>query len=149
MVVDSEQGPNSDSRVSLGDDRDQLGLPMATVDWRLGELERRTMGAMVEAVAAEFLRLNLAIVWPAEWLTDAAEWPAHVSDSLHHIGTTRMAPTPADGVVDENCRVHGLANLFVAGTSVFPASGAANPTLAAVALGLRLADHLKSGAVRS
>ena len=67
--------------------------------------------------------------------------PMHVS--WHHMGTTRMAESPREGVVDADCRVHGTANLFVAGSSVFPSTGNANPTLTIVALALRLADHLK------
>ena len=63
--------------------------------------------------------------------------------SWHHMGTTRMAASPREGVVDADCRVHGTANLFVAGSSVFPTTGNANPTLTIVALALRLADHLK------
>ena len=63
--------------------------------------------------------------------------------SWHHIGTTRMAASPREGVVDGNCRVHGTANLYVAGSSVFPTAGTANPTLTIVALALRLGDHLK------
>ena len=54
-----------------------------------------------------------------------------------------MHRDPALGVVDEDCRVHGVANLYVAGSSVFPTAGAANPTLTITALALRLADHLK------
>jgi choline dehydrogenase-like flavoprotein len=104
---------------------------------------------MVDAVSTEFKRLNLAVVRPAEWLGQPESWTAHISDAAHHSGTTRIAATAADGVVDENCRVHGVANLFVAGSSVFPTSGAANPTLGAVALALRLADHLKNGAIRN
>jgi choline dehydrogenase-like flavoprotein len=59
------------------------------------------------------------------------------------MGTTRMHLDPALGVVDQHCRVHSLANLYVAGSSVFPTSGAVNPTLTIVALALRLADHIK------
>ena len=146
LVVDSEQSPDRESRVSLGRRRDAMGQSEPVVDWRLGELERRTTRAMVDAVSTEFQRLGLAAVRPADWLDDAEDWTKHVTDAAHHTGTTRISSTPADGVVDENCRVHGVDNLFVAGSSVFPSSGAANPTLGAVALALRLADHLKNGA---
>ena len=149
LIVDSEQAPNRYSRVSLGRDRDVMGLPQPVIDWRLGELERRTMLAMVEAVSTEFNRLGLAEVQPAAWLDQPGTWTKHVSDAAHHMGTTRIATTAAEGVVDEDCRVHGVTNLFVAGSSVFPASGAANPTLGAVALALRLADHIKSGVIRT
>jgi choline dehydrogenase-like flavoprotein len=66
-----------------------------------------------------------------------------VYDTLHHMGATRMASDASRGVVDEHCRVHGVDNLFVAGSSVFPTCGATNPTLTIVALALRLADHLQ------
>jgi choline dehydrogenase-like flavoprotein len=61
----------------------------------------------------------------------------------HRMGTTRMHADPRDGVVDADCRVHGVSNLFVAGSSVFPTSGTAGPTLTIVALALRLARHLR------
>jgi choline dehydrogenase-like flavoprotein len=81
-----------------------------------------------------------ALVAPADLFCDPLE---DVENSCHHMGTTRMDPDPARGVVDEHGRVHGLANLFIAGSSVFPSYGQANPTLTIVALSLRLADHLE------
>ena len=69
-------------------------------------------------------------------------WPSGLRGARHHMGTTRMHPDPRRGVVDANGRVHGIANLYVAGSSVFPTSGAANPTLTIVALALRLAEHV-------
>ena len=66
-----------------------------------------------------------------------------VTDASHHIGTTRMGDNEKKSVVDRNCRVHGIENLYVAGASVSPTSGHANPTLTAVALAFRLADHLE------
>jgi choline dehydrogenase-like flavoprotein len=75
---------------------------------------------------------------------DPEYWPPIVGGGSHHMGTTRMHDDPSRGVVDRNCKVHGIDNLYVTGGSVFPTSGAANPTLTIVALTLRLADHLKS-----
>ena len=74
---------------------------------------------------------------------DDSEWPSDMRGDQHHMGTTRMQRDPRMGVVDENCRVHGVANLYVAGCSVFPTGGTFNPTLTIVALALRLADHIK------
>jgi choline dehydrogenase-like flavoprotein len=74
---------------------------------------------------------------------DDTTWPNDLYGDEHHMGTTRMHPDTTRGVVDANCRVHGLANLFIASSTVFPTAGAANPTLTIVALALRLADHLK------
>jgi len=65
------------------------------------------------------------------------------TDASHHIGTTRMSEHPRNGVVDANCKVHGVENLFIAGSSVFPTCGYANPTWSIVALALRLAEHLQ------
>ena len=75
---------------------------------------------------------------------EADPWPTSVRGARHHMGTTRMHADPHRGVVDADCRVHGIANLYVAGSSVFPTSGAANPTLTIVALALRLAGHLQN-----
>jgi choline dehydrogenase-like flavoprotein len=77
-------------------------------------------------------------------LDDPEYWPPIVGGGSHHMGTTRMHNDQRRGVVDRNCKVHGIDNLYVTGGSVFPTSGAANPTLTIVALTLRLADHLKS-----
>ena len=71
-------------------------------------------------------------------------WP-DATGSNHHVGTTRMDDDPARGVVDSDCRVHGLENLYVGGSSVFPTVGASNPTLALLALTVRLAEHLRTG----
>jgi choline dehydrogenase-like flavoprotein len=75
--------------------------------------------------------------------TDDTTWPEDFYGDEHHMGATRMHVDPTLGVVDQNCRVHSLANLYVAGSSVFPTSSAVNPTLTIVALALRLADHIK------
>ena len=73
-----------------------------------------------------------------------AGWPNSISGGKHHMGTTRMHQDPKRGVVDANCRVHGTANLYIAGSSVFPTAGFGHPTFTIVALAIRLADHLKS-----
>ena len=75
--------------------------------------------------------------------TDAAGWPNSMTGGKHHMGTTRMHVDPRCGVVDPHCRVHDCANLYVAGSSVFPTCGYANPTLTIVALAVRLCDRLK------
>jgi choline dehydrogenase-like flavoprotein len=72
-----------------------------------------------------------------------ADWLSVMDWGNHHLGTTRMHDDARQGVVDANSQVHGLANLFVAGSSVFPTYSASNPTLNLLALTLRLADHLK------
>jgi len=145
LLADLEQAPDPDSRVTLGTQRDSLGLREVQVDWRHGELERRTAERFCSYIAADFARLGIGRCRMEPWLQDAR---IPISDALnetfHYIGTTRMADDPREGVVDRNCAVHGMDNLYVAGSSVFPTSGQANPTFTIIALALRLADRLKS-----
>jgi len=143
LTLNSEQVPNRDSRITLDRRRDALGMPQSRLDWRLTTLEKRTARHLCLAVGEELERLGIARTQVQDWLlTEDNDWPA-LEGQYHHIGTTRMHEDPKHGVTDSNCRVHGLANLYVAGSSVFPTSGYANPTLTLVALALRLADHLK------
>jgi choline dehydrogenase-like flavoprotein len=136
-----EQAPNPDSRVTLSSEKDALGLARIRLDWRLTEQDRFSLVRHMHSLAYEFgaqgigrMVLNVA---------DDSRWPERVDGGAHHMGTTRMHQDPRKGVVDPDARVHGVDNLYVAGSSVFPTSGAANPTLTIVALTLRLADHLK------
>jgi choline dehydrogenase-like flavoprotein len=136
-----EQVPNPDSRVSLSEERDRLGLRRIRLDWRLTEQDRRSVVAHMHSLALELGALGIGrTVLTVE---DNGQWPDAVGGGSHHMGTTRMHDDPRRGVVDRNSKVHGVDNLYVAGSSVFPTSGAANPTLTIVALTLRLADHLK------
>jgi len=144
LRVRSEQIPNPESRVTLSEKRDGLGLNQIRLDWRMGGAEKRSMRLMAQVLQFEFERLGLGEVHSSGWLeSDDEEWPADLIGGPHHMGTTRMSDDPRRGVVDHNCRVHDLRNLFVAGSSVFPTSGYANPTLTLIALAVRLADHLK------
>ena len=97
----------------------------------------------LEIVATAFGASGLGRLRLADWLLEEG-FAIPGNGSYHHVGTTRMSAEPRTGVVDRSCRVHGMHNLFIAGSSVFPTEGFANPTLTIVALGLRLADHLKS-----
>ena len=139
-----EQAPNPDSRVQLIAATDRLGLRRVGLDWRLGASEKHTMEVAAGLLAEEVGRLGLGRVRVHDWLTDnSPEIEVKIAGGYHHMGTTRMASDPQRGVVDADCRVHGTENLYVAGSSVFPAVGFANPTLTIVELSLRLADHLE------
>lgn len=141
----SEQEPNPDSRVLLTDARDALGQRTVRLDWRLSETDKRTMRMGNELVGMELGRLGLGRIKLKGWLAaDHDRWGAGLWGGNHHMGTTRMSEDPRLGVVDRDCRVHGIDNLFVAGSSVFATGGAGNPTLTIVALAIRLADHLKT-----
>jgi choline dehydrogenase-like flavoprotein len=146
----TEQVPNPQSRVTLSDVRDALGVPRIRIDWKLHELERKTMHATTSLVGEEFQRLGLGRVVPAAWITDQkADWRSFCHEAYHHAGTTRMADDPSRGVVDRDCKVFHAEGLYVASGAVFPASGYANPTLTIAALAIRLADHLKAKVLRS
>ena len=142
--VNSEQAPNPESRVALTDQADQLGIPQLSLDWRIGEFEKRTLREASKILAEEIARIKGMRVQLQEWLlAEDSDLPTNeIFGGHHHMGTTRMAQGSSTGVVDPNCRVFGLDNLYIAGSSVFPTVGYANPTLTIVALSVRLADHL-------
>ncbi|WP_109356749.1 FAD-dependent oxidoreductase [Sphingorhabdus sp. EL138] len=148
-VVRAEQAPNPASRVKLATERDALGMPLAELDWRFSDIDKHSIKVMMQEFAKELERLGIGKFDPAPWLEDTETlWTTdrlistHAHGGYHHMGTTRMSGSPRTGVVDADCRVHGLHNLYVAGSSVFATSGWANPTLGIMALSLRLADHL-------
>jgi choline dehydrogenase-like flavoprotein len=143
LLLIGEQAPSRDSRVTLSERLDPLGVPLPRVEWRPAELERRTLEAAADVAARQLRATGLGELTPEARLRDPEQWRGAVFDSFHHAGGTRMSADPRHGVVDRDCRVHGLANLFVAGSSVFPSSGYANPTLTIAALAFRLADRLQ------
>lgn len=138
----AEQSPNPESRVSLDAERDAFGQNKVKLDWRLDERDRHTVVRMHEILAEELGRAGLGRL-RLDVDDESEEWLSILRGSYHHMGTTRMHDNPKRGVVDATCRVHGISNLFIAGSSVFPTSGHANPTLTIVALSLRLAEHIK------
>ena len=139
--VMAEQTPTMCSRVRLAPRRDRLGVPKTILDWRLTNMDwnsiRRTMEIFGDAVREAGVGTVVSTV-------ESGKPAPAVFGNWHQLGTTRMHPDPARGVVDENCRVHEVANLYIAGGSVFPTGGYANPSLTIAALSLRLADHLRS-----
>jgi len=141
-----EQVPNPDSRVTLSEKRDHLGMRLPKVDWRSSVNEARSMHAMAHLTAGEFARLGLPIPQLEQWVLDKADLPDSFVDVAHPTGTTRMSAEPSSGVVDENCQVHGVPGLYVSGSSVFPTAGHCNPTQMIVAMAVRLSDHLVSNA---
>ena len=138
----AEQVPNPHSRITLGEERDRFGLPKVVVDWQLTEADRRGILAANGFMAAELERTGFGTFESAIPEGESA-WPRDLRGDQHHMGTTRMHRDPKQGVVDETCRVHGVGNLYVAGSSVFPTGGTFNPTLTIIALALRVADKVK------
>ena len=141
LFMTSEVYPNRASRITLSSRRDALGMPRARVDWRFADPIRRSVARSLEAIGRSLARRGLArmLRGPTD---DERFWSEEVTGESHHVGTTRMHRSSRRGVVDGGCRVHGTSNLYVAGSSVFPTTGFANPTLTIVALALRLADTL-------
>jgi choline dehydrogenase-like flavoprotein len=141
-----EQEPNPDSRVTLGERRDALGMRRTVLDWRVGELERHSVRHFACVVGGECDRLGIGridLTW-CSLLEGRSGYERLISDRNHQLGTTRMHDDPRRGVVDRTCRVHGIDNLFIGGGSVFPTGSWVNPTLTIMALSLRLADNLKA-----
>lgn len=136
LVYFCEQPPRPESRVMLSAERDVLGVNRLALDWRICDHVTRSVFRLQELLREEMERRDIGRVIPG-----AGE--PRFTDASHHMGTTRMSDDPKRGVVDPHGRVHGVANLYIAGSSVFPSAGHANPTLTVVALALRLARHLR------
>jgi len=137
-----EATPRRDSRVTLVSERDALGLPRARIAWLVDQDDWRGADRLRRELA-RCIRSNGLGELVDDRTVDRHGWPVSMSGGKHHMGTTRMHVDPAFGVVDEHARVHSTDNLFMAGSSVFPTGGWANPTLTIVALAIRLADRLR------
>ncbi|MDT0497131.1 GMC family oxidoreductase [Algiphilus sp. W345] len=109
-----EQAPNATSRMTLGGEADSFGLPRVRLNWQLTFLDHHSHCVLASALADDLLRRGIARRLGPIGLADEVQF------SNHPLGTTRMSIDPGDGVVDTNCRVHGIDNLFTAGGSVFP-----------------------------
>jgi choline dehydrogenase-like flavoprotein len=139
-----EQPPREDNRVALSaTERDADGMPRIELHWKKDELDRRTMLEGIRMFGEEFARRDLGRIHISDWVRDGGEWPTDMEIAgNHHMGGTRMGTDTTTSVVDANCKVHGMANLYVGGSSVFATSGQCTPTTTITALALRLGDHL-------
>ena len=135
-----EQAPDPSNRVVLDSRTDAFGRREIELRWRWTELDLRSIRTTQTLFGQAIKRAGIGTFAPAIW-EDEPELTTP-GGAFHPMGTTRMHPNPAHGAVDENCRVHGAENVYVAGSSTFPTGGYANPTLTLIALALRLADHL-------
>nr|WP_255553586.1 GMC family oxidoreductase [Caenimonas aquaedulcis] len=136
-----EQAPRADSRVSLVQSVDALGMPQLRVDWRYSPQDIESMRGTLDLIAQEFERTGAGrLTYNRDTLEeDLMRFGAYGG---HHIGTARMGNDVRTSVVNADCQVHSVRNLFVAGSAVFPTSSQANPTLTLIALSLRLGNHL-------
>jgi choline dehydrogenase-like flavoprotein len=133
--------PDPDCRITLDSERDALGVPRVKLQMKLADSDLahfratlKELGRQLLASRAGMIRLNMK---------ERGQWLNGLDWGNHHMGTTRAHVDPKKGVVDANLQVHGVSNLFVVGSSVYPTYGAVNPTLSIVAMALRLADHVK------
>jgi choline dehydrogenase-like flavoprotein len=140
VAFQAEATPQADSRVTLSSTRDRYGLPRPRLDWRIAQEDFRSIRRTIDIIDDRLRETEMGTI--LRKFGDERP-PAMITGNFHHLGTTRMAADPRFGVVDEHCRVHEAENVYVAGSSVFPSAGFANPTLTVVALAIRLADHLR------
>jgi choline dehydrogenase-like flavoprotein len=140
-----EQAPHPNSRVTLDTEKDSLGMPRAMLNWELTMLEKNSLRTINSIIGEEAGRVSMGRVKVYDYLQDEKDesWPSFTGGGWHHMGTTRMSNDPKQGVVDPNCKIHSVDNLYVAGASCYVTASAVNPTLTLIALTIRLSDHLK------
>lgn len=143
LRVRLEHAPIPESRITLTDATDALGMPRVDLHYQFGPLEEHTIAHVCDAFARA---LGVADAGRMQVDFDPAGWHDRMDWQYHHCGGTRMHDDPRKGVVDASCRIHGMDNLYVAGSSIFPTAGHANPTLNLLAFTIRLSDHLKAEA---
>jgi choline dehydrogenase-like flavoprotein len=149
MEIISEQRPDPQSRITVAKRTDRLGVPLPRVDWHINNDERRTIVRLARMTQDALARAGLPSPILEPWIAEERIEDSNIIDFAHTLGTTRMSSDPLSGVVDVDCRVHGVRGLYIAGASTFPTGGHANPTLMILALAIRLADTLKFVLARS
>ncbi len=138
-----EQVPNPESRITLSSTKNELGQANIIINWKLTSQDFENMNIFHSKMKMSFEKIGLSFkLFPINYENEY--YPNRLIPGKHHMGTTRMNNDPNLGVVDENCKIHGVSNLYVASSSVFPTSGQANPTMTIVALAIKLADHIKN-----
>lgn len=138
-----EQFPNRQSRISLLDEKDELGVAKVNVNWVVSADDRHTIKCIGAEMAKQFAEMGLGFVKLNDFVYESSV-PLKMAPHAHHMGTTRMAASPEFGVVDADCKVFATDNLYVAGSSIFAKGGASNPTMPLIQFALRLADHLNA-----
>ncbi len=144
LTIALEQPPRLSNNLRLHKTNDILGIPKINMHWDdISEIEKNTVIKSVEAMACELGALNTGRIKFKNKLLTGESYK--INDPVnHHIGTTRMADSFKIGVVDKDCKVFGISNLYIAGSSVFTTSSVVNPTYTIIAMSLRLGDYLKS-----
>lgn len=137
----AEQAPDPENRVTLGSELDALGCRKIKIYWRWNEIDSQSILKVQDILVEEFAKAGLGRLK----LERDRGMPQIILPSIHHhMGTTRMSESPTQGVVDPNCKLHGVSNLYIASSSVFPTGSYANPTLTIIAIAIRVADQVKN-----
>lgn len=143
LYVQVETSPNPESRIVLSDEKDAFGMPRADLEWRIDPADKENLQRTLSHMADQLSALGLGTMKLEPWVAEPGDvWADEAFGGLHLMGVTRMSVVPEEGVVDPDGKVHGIENLWVAGSSVFPTYGAANPGMTIVATSLRTADRL-------
>ncbi len=143
LSVGLEQPPRLSNKLKLHKTKDDLGMPKIDMHWDdISQIEKETVIKSTETMARELGLLGIGKIKFKNELLSGESYK--IDDPInHHIGTTRMSNSPKTGVVDKNCKVFGVSNLYIAGSSVFPTSSIVNPTYTIIALSLRLGKYIK------
>jgi choline dehydrogenase-like flavoprotein len=144
IYVAWEQAPLASNHIALSQsDKDPAGVPRLILNWKKSEIEHRTFLEGLKLFGETFAAKNLGRLRIDDWITSGADYPDDQElAGHHHMGGTRMGDDPKTSIVDRDCKVHGMENLYIGGSSVFATSGQCNPTTTIVALALRLGAHL-------
>lgn len=143
LTVMIEQSPNEQSKLVLSDKMDHTGQRIPEIQWFFGDDTIVTFRTFCSILQSEFDKLNLGTIeWDAWIKEDSETIRNHLIDAYHHMGGTRMSLTRETGVVNSDCQMHDAANVYIAGSSIFPTSGHSNPTLTLMALAIRLSHYL-------
>jgi len=143
ILSEWEQIPLARNRVELGRETDSFGVPRVRLHWMKSDLERKNALVSARLLGEALIKHDVGRLRIRNFLTDGTDYPNDEQGTgRHHMGGTRMAESPATGVVDRNCQVFGMPNLYIGGSSVFVTGGHASPTYTIVQLALRLGDHL-------
>jgi choline dehydrogenase-like flavoprotein len=148
LRIASEQALNPESHVRLIDAVDRFGWRRVALDWRLSDVDLRTVRTAALETGKIFAKRDLGRIKLLPWVVDETAAPPKIGEDevigCHHMCTTRMSADPRHGVVDADCRLHAVENLYLGGSSVFATAGHSNPTYTIVQLALRLGEHLHS-----
>jgi choline dehydrogenase-like flavoprotein len=143
LEVHSEQEPTADSYITLSADTDAMQMPRVRLHWTVSDLTVSTVRAVATLLQQEFEQAGLGTVELLPWLKEEAGDPRRwLADTFHQAGGLRMAATKSKGVVDADCKVFGISNLYVASSAVFPTSSFSNPTMTIIALAIRTSEEV-------